>query len=200
MNPTSTSSLLYVSPSPPSLPSLRPLFSPIPYQSLEGKSKQPAKTTLKTVTIRLPTSLLMMPMRLAFFKHSLHDSALFHTFLSHYAASFHTSYPQTTSEHSHSLSQSNSHSQTQAGKKGRGSRGIGGGKQTKSDPEESIYHRTMAIKILNERIRLGKGELSDGSVAVVANLAIYEVCFASLTFLPPPTPLLYTPYPCILVI
>lgn len=94
------------------------------------------------VTLRLPTSWLMMPMRRAFLTHSLHDPALFHTFLSHYAASYHTSHRSDTA---------------------------------KSDPDEAIYHRTMAIKLVNERIRLKKDELSDGSVGAVANLAIYEV-------------------------
>jgi hypothetical protein len=88
----------------------------------------------------------MMPMRRAFLTQSLHDPALFHTFLSHYAASYHTAYSKTH----------------------------------KSDPDEAIYHRTMAIKIVNERIREKKYELSDGSVGAVANLAIYEV----FSFLP----------------
>jgi hypothetical protein len=84
-----------------------------------------------------------MPMRHAFLTQSLHDPALFHTFLSHYSASFHTSYSLPSN--------------------------------AKSDPDEAIYHRTMAIKIVNERIRERKDELSDGSVGAVANLAIYEV-------------------------
>jgi hypothetical protein len=102
--------------------------------------------TKPQVTLRLPTSWLMMPMRRAFHAHSLHDPALFHIFLSHYAASYHNYHPHSTST-----------------------------SKAKSDPDEAIYHRTMAIKIVNERIREKKDELSDGSVGAVANLAIYEV-------------------------
>ena len=40
------------------------------------------------VNVRLHTSWLMMPMRKGLFAIALHDEALFHTFMSHYAASY----------------------------------------------------------------------------------------------------------------
>jgi hypothetical protein len=43
------------------------------------------------------------------------------------------------------------------------------------DPAESMQHRTEAIRIVNERLEDPQQALSDGNIAAVANLAIYEV-------------------------
>ena len=43
------------------------------------------------------------------------------------------------------------------------------------DPVESMQHRTQAIRIVNERLRDPKQALSDGNIAAVANMAVYEV-------------------------
>lgn len=85
-----------------------------------------------------------MPMRKGLFAIALHDEALFHTFMSHYVASFELRF-------------------------GRG------------DPAESLQHRTDAIRIVNERLRDRTQALADGTIAAVANIAIYEVspCFYS---------------------
>jgi hypothetical protein len=90
---------------------------------------------------------MMMPMRHAFFALSVHDSALFYTFLSHYAASYH------------------SHFRT-------------------GFKLENIFYRSKAIELVNERLKTQ--DLDEGTVAAVANMAIYDV---SLCF--PPFPLLF---------
>ncbi|KAF4631206.1 hypothetical protein G7Y89_g6916 [Cudoniella acicularis] len=87
--------------------------------------------------IRLRSSWLMMPIRKSLFCLAIHDKALFHTFLSHYAASYNARFEA-------------------------------------RDPAESVYHRTMAMKIVNERLEDPAQALSDGTIAAVANLAIYE--------------------------
>jgi hypothetical protein len=87
-----------------------------------------------------------MPMRNAYFALSVHDSALFYTFLSHYAASYHSHYRT-----GHTL--------------------------------ESIFYRTKAIELVNERLKTQ--ELDEGTVAAVANMAIYDVslcCFSCPLF------------------
>lgn len=45
------------------------------------------------------------------------------------------------------------------------------------DPVESIQHRIEGIRILNDRLGDPIKGLSDGSIAAVANIAIYEVCY-----------------------
>jgi hypothetical protein len=43
------------------------------------------------------------------------------------------------------------------------------------DPAESVQHRTRAIQIINERLTNQDKVLSDGTIATVANMAVYEV-------------------------
>jgi hypothetical protein len=81
----------------------------------------------------------MMPMRKGLFAIAIHDKALFHTFMSHYVASFELRFG-------------------------------------KGDPAESLQHRTEAIRIVNERLQDRTHALTDGTIATVANIAIYEVC------------------------
>jgi hypothetical protein len=45
------------------------------------------------------------------------------------------------------------------------------------DPVESLRHRMKGIQILNERLEDPARGLSDGSIAAVANVAMYEVCY-----------------------
>ena len=40
------------------------------------------------VSVRLPSSWLMMPMRKTLFSLAIHDRAMFHSFLQHYSASY----------------------------------------------------------------------------------------------------------------
>jgi hypothetical protein len=72
------------------------------------------------------------------FSLALHETALFHTFMSHYIARsnirFHT-----------------------------------------GDPAESMYHRTQAIRIVNEKLADPRQALSTATIAAVANMAVYEV-------------------------
>jgi hypothetical protein len=49
------------------------------------------------------------------------------------------------------------------------------------DPIESIEHRTEGIRLLNERLGDPVRGLSDGSIATVANIAIYEAANGSLS-------------------
>ncbi|TAQ87701.1 hypothetical protein B7494_g3981 [Chlorociboria aeruginascens] len=86
---------------------------------------------------RLYSSWLMMPLRRAFFSLSVHDEAVFHTFLSQYAASYNLRFRS-------------------------------------GDPIECVHHRTKAMQIVNQRLD-GSQSLSDGTIAAVANMAIYEV-------------------------
>jgi hypothetical protein len=79
----------------------------------------------------------MMPMRKGLFSIAIHDEALFHTFMSHYAGSYGLRF------------------------------GTG-------DPAESLQHRTEAIRIVNDRLRNNTKTLTDGNIAAVANIAIYE--------------------------
>lgn len=48
------------------------------------------------------------------------------------------------------------------------------------DPEESLFHRMEAIRIVNQRIADATEALSDGTIAAVANIAVYEVNFRRL--------------------
>lgn len=48
-------------------------------------------------------------------------------------------------------------------------------RQRAGDPVESVTHRTEAIRIVNERLGDPIKRLSDGTIAAVANIAIYEV-------------------------
>ncbi len=43
------------------------------------------------------------------------------------------------------------------------------------DPEESLRHRMEAVRIVNERLADIPRALSDGTIATVANIAVYEV-------------------------
>lgn len=43
------------------------------------------------------------------------------------------------------------------------------------DPAESLYHRMEAVRIVNERLADVSQGLSDGTIAAVANMAVYEV-------------------------
>lgn len=43
------------------------------------------------------------------------------------------------------------------------------------DPAESMQHRTEAIRIVNERLLDPSKALNDGTIAAVANMAVYEV-------------------------
>ena len=43
------------------------------------------------------------------------------------------------------------------------------------DPAESVQHRTRAIQIINDRLKNSDQALSDGNIAAVANMAVYEV-------------------------
>ncbi|KAM3069577.1 hypothetical protein ACMFMF_008792 [Clarireedia jacksonii] len=87
-------------------------------------------------SLRLPSSWMMMPMRHAFFALSIHDDALFYTYLSHYAASYH------------------SHFRT-------------------GSSLESVFYRSRAIELVNARLMTQ--DLNEGTVAAVANMAIYDV-------------------------
>jgi hypothetical protein len=49
--------------------------------------------------------------------------------------------------------------------------------QQKGDPIEAVGHRMKSVCIINERLRSPVGRLSDGTIATVAALANYEVCF-----------------------
>ncbi|KAM3080748.1 hypothetical protein ACMFMG_005678 [Clarireedia jacksonii] len=86
-------------------------------------------------SLRLPSSWMMMPMRHAFFALSIHDDALFYTYLSHYAASYH------------------SHFRT-------------------GSSLESVFYRSRAIELVNARLMTQ--DLNEGTVAAVANMAIYD--------------------------
>ena len=84
-------------------------------------------------------------MRKGLFSLAVHDAALFHTFMSHYVASYNLRF-------------------------------------STGDPAESMQHRTEAIRIVNERLQDPLQALSDGTIAAVANMAVYEVgtlCFVS---------------------
>ena len=80
----------------------------------------------------------MMPMRKGLFSLAVHDAALFHTFMSHYVASYNLRF-------------------------------------STGDPTESMQHRTEAIRIVNERLQHPSQAVSDGTIAAVANMAVYEV-------------------------
>ncbi|KUJ13964.1 uncharacterized protein LY89DRAFT_151350 [Mollisia scopiformis] len=48
------------------------------------------------------------------------------------------------------------------------------------DPAESLYHRMEAVRIVNERLATAHNTLSDGTIAAVANMAVYEASNGSL--------------------
>lgn len=81
-----------------------------------------------------------MPMRKGIFSLAVHDEAMFHTFLTHYVASYNSRFHVT-------------------------------------DQMELLYHRNMTIKLVNQRLMDTPHILSDGTIAAVANMAAYEVCF-----------------------
>ena len=65
---------------------------------------------------------------------------MFHTFLTHYVASYNSRFNLT-------------------------------------DQTELLYHRNITIKLVNQRLTDTPRILSDGTIAAVANMAAYEVCF-----------------------
>ena len=46
----------------------------------------------------------------------------------------------------------------------------------KGDPDEILYHKSQAIKIVNERLKDPSQALNDATIATVANMATLEVC------------------------
>ncbi|KAH9212874.1 fungal-specific transcription factor domain-containing protein [Leptodontidium sp. 2 PMI_412] len=87
--------------------------------------------------VSLQSAWLMMPMRKTLFSLAIHDPAMFHSFMTHYAAKF------------------NDQSKT-------------------SSSSESLYHSTMAAKLINERLANPSVALTDETIATVANMAAYE--------------------------
>ncbi|KAH7363779.1 fungal-specific transcription factor domain-containing protein [Rhexocercosporidium sp. MPI-PUGE-AT-0058] len=88
-------------------------------------------------SVRLESAWLMMPMRKSLFSLSIHDPAMFHSFMTHYAAAFNVQFRNTSSN-------------------------------------ESLYHATMAAKIINQRLADPISALTDETLATVANMAAYE--------------------------